>query len=274
MAENLYFVSSLPRSGSTLMMNLLGQNPNHYVTPTSGLIELFCNINTSWKNVMEFKSEGIENIKHRVEGAMQGILLGYFQNEMLKGKSCFDKSRGWLQYIEEIEIVLNRKVQVISTVRDVRSILASFEKIYRKRGIDYPYPVPPEFFKAQTVEGRCELLLSEKGVLGIAINRLRDALRRIGDRVIVIPYDYLTSDPQGVMKILHDKLDLKDFEYDHTNVKQVTKENDLWHGMDLHVIKPEIKPQENQEPWKGILTDEYASHIEKTYADINQMAKI
>ncbi len=36
----VHFLGGLPRAGSTLLMNLLGQNPKFTVTPTSGLLEL------------------------------------------------------------------------------------------------------------------------------------------------------------------------------------------------------------------------------------------
>ena len=39
--EQIFFQSSLPRAGSTLLQNILGQNPEFYVTPTSGVLELF-----------------------------------------------------------------------------------------------------------------------------------------------------------------------------------------------------------------------------------------
>jgi sulfotransferase len=32
--KTIYFQSSLPRTGSTLLQNLIGQNPNFHVTPT------------------------------------------------------------------------------------------------------------------------------------------------------------------------------------------------------------------------------------------------
>ena len=38
--KKIFFQSSLPRAGSTLLQNILGQNPDFYVTPTSGVLEL------------------------------------------------------------------------------------------------------------------------------------------------------------------------------------------------------------------------------------------
>lgn len=57
----------MPRSGSTLLANLLAQHPNHYVTPTSGIIELFMNVQRSWVDVLEFKTEGLGVVKNRIK---------------------------------------------------------------------------------------------------------------------------------------------------------------------------------------------------------------
>ena len=38
--QRLFFNSSLPRAGSTLLSNVVGHHPNFHVSPTSGLIDL------------------------------------------------------------------------------------------------------------------------------------------------------------------------------------------------------------------------------------------
>jgi sulfotransferase len=40
MKQKIFFNSTLPRSGSTLLQNIMGQNPEFHVTPTSGLIDV------------------------------------------------------------------------------------------------------------------------------------------------------------------------------------------------------------------------------------------
>ncbi len=267
----IYYVSSLPRSGSTLMMNLLGQNPAHYVTPTSGLIEMFVSQRNGWKNILEFKAEGLSKVQPRVKGSLKGLIYGFFEQELLSEKVCFDKSRGWFQYIEDLEQVMGEKVKVICNVRDPREIMASFEKIYRRRGIDYDYALGDGFFKCQSIEGRCEHLLSAGGVVGRTINRLRDALARgLGNRLLIVPYKSFTKNPTFCMQTMHNWLDLPKFSYDCKNVKQVTHEDDAWHGMDLHIIKPEIKEQEQD--WEKILPAKYAAQLADRYPDIIKMA--
>lgn len=270
---SIFFVSGLPRAGSTLLMNLLGQNPNHVVTPTSGLIELFMRVKNNWKTLIEFKAMGLEVAKPHVMSSLKGLIYGYFEEAFDNNKIVFDKSRGWMNYIEDIEQVLGRPVKILSAVRDVRDICASFERIYQNRSIEYDYPLGDSFFKCQTIQGRCEHLLSPGGVVGIAINRLRDALnRRISDRIILVPALALTSRTQAVMYEIHDLLGLEPFKYDPQKVEQITHENDLWHGMDLHTIKPIVKPI-STETWKGILPEKYAEELGKRYADINRIAR-
>lgn len=274
MTDKLFFVSGLPRSGSTLLMNVLGQNPAHHVTPTSGLIELFISLANNWPNYVEFKAEGLEKVKPRVLGSMKGVLGGFFEKELAEGRVVFDKSRGWLQYIETLEEALGRNIKVLVTVRDVRAIVASFEKLYRNRSIDYRMPVGEAYLQAQTIEGRAQVLLGPGGVAGITINRLRDALLRgVGDRLAIIPYQALTGQPKQTMSLLHQVLDLPPFEYDPDNVQQVTEENDTYHGMNLHDIRPKIEPQ-SAIPWEGILPDALCNELAQAYTDINRLCVV
>jgi sulfotransferase len=268
----LYFVSALPRSGSTLLMNLLGQNSAHHVTPTSGLIELFVAIKNQWRGLLEFRAEGLDKVEPRIRGALRGLLYGFFDDEFIAGKTIFDKSRGWLQYIEPLEQVLERPVKIVVPVRDVRAIVASFEKIYRRRGLEYPEPRQAAFFQCQTSEGRARALLAPQSILGLTINRLRDALQRgVSDRLVIVPYRALTHAPQATLSLLHRSLGLPPFDYSPDDVAQITHEDDCVHGMTLHTIRTKVEPFAGV-PWSDVLPDETCHWLERDYADINRLA--
>jgi sulfotransferase len=270
--RQLHFVSCLPRSGSTILLNVLGNNPKHRVTPTSGLIELYLVVNQKWKESAEFKAEGLEVVEPRIKTALKGMLHGYFQEDINQNKICFDKSRGWLQHIETLKECFGKDIKLLVTVRDVKAILASFEKLYRKRGLEYNDIYGDDFTKAQTVEGRAELLLKPGNVVGLTVARLRDALRRCPENLIIIPFYRLTSEPKQVFETIHQQLDLEPFEYDFNNIKQVTHESDIHHGWkNLHTIKTKLEPLE--EPgWKGIFTKDFENYIDNNYGDINKLA--
>jgi hypothetical protein len=44
----MYFLSGLPRSGSTVLAALLNQRNDIHVTPTSGLIDIFGAVVQTW----------------------------------------------------------------------------------------------------------------------------------------------------------------------------------------------------------------------------------
>jgi hypothetical protein len=47
--KKIYLVAGLPRSCSTLLMNILGQNKEFYVTPTSGILDMISQVRNSWE---------------------------------------------------------------------------------------------------------------------------------------------------------------------------------------------------------------------------------
>lgn len=266
----IHFVSGLPRSGSTLLMNLLAQNPRHIVTPTSGLIDLVVGLRGGWMNSPSLRAEGLEVVQPKVERAIKGMIESYHGvKDEDRARTAFDKNRGWVAYIELLEKALGRRVQVILTIRDVRAVLASFERLHRSNPTLRLEPKGPAFFQAQTVEGRCQMLLSSSGAVGICINRIRDAINRgLGDRLIIVPYARLIREPKAVLAALHDELELPFFDgYDPDHVEQVTKEDDmLWGWSGLHVVRSKVEAPAHA-PWDGVLPPTYANKIASEYGD-------
>jgi sulfotransferase len=255
-------------------MNILGNNPKHAVTPTSGLIEFFFNLKSSWKNNNEFKAQGLENIKPKVLNSMKGMLEGYFQDEFDNGKEvAFDKSRGWMAYTEELEEIFQRPVKIIVTVRDIRAIVASFEKLYQKKGIEYAEHQGEDFIRAQSLQGRGEILLRDNNVIGLPTLRLRDALKRKSNKnIIIVPFLQLTNDPKTTLDNLHDILELERYDYDYNNIKQVTHEDDNLHGWkDLHNIQTKVSGSMTPS-WEGILPEQFANQLGQKYQDINKIS--
>jgi hypothetical protein len=79
--EKLFFQSSLPRAGSTLLQNIFAQNPDMYATPTSGVLELVYAARANYTESPEFKAQDSELMKagfknfclKGVEGFYEGI---------------------------------------------------------------------------------------------------------------------------------------------------------------------------------------------------------
>lgn len=271
---SLHFVSGLPRSGSTLLMNLLGQCPRHTVTPTSGLIDMMVGARNQWMHNVWFKAEGLEQVKPKMLSMLRGMLLGYHEQSFRAGRVVFDKNRGWIAYLELLEEILERKIKPIVMVRDIKAIIASFEKIHRTSALTKHGAPESAFFDMQTIEGRARQLLSPGAVAGISVNRLRDALDRgLADRLLILPYRHLTTQPAATMQRLHQLLGLPPFAYNPDQVEQLTHEDDTYHGMSLHTIRRRVEPPKAC-PWEGVLPDRVCAWLDREYADVNQLASL
>ena len=56
MNQKIFYQSSLPRAGSTLLQNIMGQNPLFHVTPTSGMIDMMLGTRIGYNGNTEAKA--------------------------------------------------------------------------------------------------------------------------------------------------------------------------------------------------------------------------
>ncbi len=244
--KEFHFIAGMPRSGSTLLCNILAQNPRFHTTGTSGIMDIMFGVRNSWDNLVEFKASPNEPAKLRV---LQGILESFYTD--IDKPVIFDKCRGWLSLIEMAEKVLGRKIKILVPVRDVRDVLASFEKLWRgSAAVGQIGQESQQYFKFQTVQGRTEVWMQADQPVGLAYNRIVDAVQRgYGDRMLLVDFDAMTSAPKKVFADIYKFLDEKPYDHNFNNVKQVTWEDDSVHGFKgLHDIRSRVEPMPPQWP--------------------------
>ena len=97
MTQTVYYQSSLPRSGSTLLQNIIGQNPAFHVTPTSGMIDLMLGARIGYNGNKESKAGDKEMWREGFYAFCREGFKGYIQS--LTDKPCIlDKNRAWGSY--------------------------------------------------------------------------------------------------------------------------------------------------------------------------------
>jgi sulfotransferase len=234
MGKTIHMISGLPRSGSTLLCNILAQNPEMHSTPTSACHEALFVLRNAWGEWVEHKAA--KSLANNLQPVLNATINAYHNTDR---PVVIDKGRGWLSLIELAEFALDRKVKIIVPVRGIPQILSSFEKLHRKTQAKDQ----GDYFQAQTIQGRAEHLLGGEQVLGLAYNRLKDAtMRGLGDRLCLVEFDDLTHNPKETLEDIYKFLELPNFKHDFTSVEQYTHEDDSVHGMDLHTIRKDVKP--------------------------------
>jgi sulfotransferase len=244
MQKTFHFISGLPRAGSTLLANILAQNPRFGVSATSGILDVIIGIRNGWDTLVEFKAAPNDKGKLNV---MRGVLHSYYQDD--PHPVVFDKSRGWIGHLELAELLLDRKAKVLVPVRDLREILASFEKLWRENypmrqlGIEASY-----YVNCQNAEGRCSVQMRPEQPVGMAITRIGDALLRgFRDRLHFVHFEKLTSNPQQTLREIYEFLGEAPFAHNFDQVEQVTWENDEVHGYKgLHDVRKKVEPVPNR----------------------------
>jgi sulfotransferase len=243
--EKIFFQSSLPRSGSTLLQNILGQNPDFYTTPTSGLIELLYRSRNGYSDSPEFKAQDEEVMKKAFMGYCRGALEGYFK-DITDKRYIVDKSRAWGINYDFVNMFYENP-KIVCMIRDPRDVFASMEKNYRKNPHINSGVVNNAELKGTTVEKRIDVWVATPP-LGISFDWMRDIVSQgLHKKMLFIKYEELTKNPQQEMNKIYDFFGVDRYEHDFTNIQQVTHEDDKVHGIfGDHKIRQEVKPLKSE----------------------------
>ena len=233
--KNLYFVAGLPRSGSTLLINILKQNPNIFGSPVSSLCSIVNGVFTGWENIEANKEFPNDEAKKRV---LKSILESYHDTDK---KIVFDKDRMWINKISLLEEVLQKEVKILCPVRNPAEILSSFEKMRRR----HPSKLIGPDNGVSTIASRCMYYSGPEGILGSAHALHKDAITYgYLDKLLFVDYNKLCSTPKMQIKRIYDFFELPKFNHDFNKIQQTEEYNDIVTGhVDLHKIRPQLEKQ-------------------------------
>lgn len=247
----IVFNSSLPRSGSTLLQEILSQNPRFYCSTTSGLLELVYAARQSFTSVEEFKLHPSGFFDSAWMGFCRGALEGYYKG-MTDKPVCVDKSRGWMAYYDWLKRFYP-EAKVIVCVRDLRGIIASMEKLHRKNSHLHDLVEIPQQMKGINVNQRVQHWIVNPPV-GMALNRLADAFQKgDADHFHFVRYENLVRDPKSEIDKVYKFIGEEPFTHDFDHVVQGKIENDFLHGVyGDHKVREAVSPPPDD--WDEVLS--------------------
>lgn len=243
--KTYYFMSGLPRSGSTLLSSILNQNPRFYSGPSSPVVATMITLENSFSNDELFL--GYPKPQQAKE-IISSVLSQYYSDR--QEPVIFDKNRSWTVRMEYIPGYFDIQPKILFPVRDTAEILTSFISMLRRN----PYQVDGRInfidemlIKSNiplTDDNRCEFLASPGGILGQSMEGLRKALMEGYDNSIhLIEYQDLVNNPKETMEKIYEFLGEEYFEHTFDNVKNINRENDekIYGFADMHEVRPEVK---------------------------------
>lgn len=231
--KQYHFISGLPRSGSTLLSSILLQNPRFHAGITSLLLPYARSVIESGnsENKGEFNKEQIKRI-------FKATFDAYYAD--IEKPVVFDTNRLWTNLLPQVnDCYPNAKV--ICCVRDINSIIDSFERLHQKNpySISSVFPSPHDMH----VYSRTAHLMSDVGIVKIAYDSLKSAICGINSEMLfLIEYDILCQNPAGVMKSLYNFIGEPYFNHDFDNVEISFDEYDEGLNMPgLHKTKRKVE---------------------------------
>jgi sulfotransferase len=256
--QRIFFNSSFPRSGSTLLQNILAQNPRFHPTATSGLLDLLLASRISLSSSPQFKGLDPEMTRPAFLGYCAGAMAGYYQKVTDK-PVVVDKNRAWFHYYDWVKM-FHPDPRFLICIRDLRGVVSSMEKLFRKNRYRQDPTDMPDTMGMITIHNRITHWLNGVPV-GLAAYRLIEALQTGTIKHFhVIRFEDLTSNPAVTMRKVYAYLGEPEFEHDFDSVQQITVEDDSQHLFYAdHTIRRKVEPV--RPDWNEVLGRELGDAI-------------
>lgn len=236
--KQLFFLAGLPRSGSTVLANILCQRPDTYVTPTSPLLDQLIVNQNIWHSLQTVKANPIPK---QLENITLRMMYGFWDH--IDKPIIIDKNRGWSKNLPVINMLTNTRIKMIMTTRDLPSIIASWITLHEKNG-----------------NIAISKLLQSKGLecnkWNIAMEMwefmVKDCVEmqnfvinseELQGQYLLVEYEELVSDPKKTLSNIEEFLCLEKHEYDFNNIDNVHKCDDLaaWGISGMHETRQVLK---------------------------------
>jgi hypothetical protein len=247
--NKLYFLSSMPRAGNTLLGSLINQSSNVKVTPNSVAVEmvhriLCLNETDIYKNFPD--KQGLIN-------AAKSSLFSYYDHyncEYILDRGDWGKP-GNLQYLKDLGI--ERKFVIL--YRSVFECLASTLKVMNRYDEDI-----------------CEELISNLN-LGNYIWSIEHIIKS-NEKHILVTYDQLVQKPQQTIDTIFDFMGASKFKIKLKNFNQFSVNKMSYNDFDLpwHNIRTE-KIEKNNYDYMSLIPKSIITKYHDVHSKLENMVK-
>lgn len=250
----LHALAGLPRSGTTLLGNVLAQHPDVHVSGTSALplcVEQIVNVLSTAPEVQSDLAN-VPGAYERYVAAMRSFCEGWYGGQ----GTVFDKGRGWVMHRALLEQLFPGS-QLVVCVRDPRDVVASIERQNRETAA-FNSPLGREITRST------ELAMRPDGMVGGPCRFVEDLIRRNYDGVQFVRYESFVRDPYITVERIVSACGLAPFEFDYDGVENQASDLDaLYLNKFPHDGSGAIKPTGRS--WHDVLDPQIAARIAASY---------
>ena len=229
-----YFISGLPRSGSTLLSAILKQNPDIHAGMSSPVLGLISALQKGMSNANEY---GVFINDERRRNVLRGFFDNYYAS--VPQRIIFDTNRAWSHRLSTL-LQIFPDAKVICCVRPILEIIDSIERLHAASPLQLSrmFNFDPDI----NIYGRVEKLMSQSGLVGSTLSGLRDACHGpYSEHLLLVSYEALASDPKETIQQIYDFIGEGQFDHNFENVAFNADEFDQQFGLPgLHRVAQKV----------------------------------
>ena len=224
--KQLIYVTGLPRSGSTLICQLLGHHPHIYsIIHSSPLSQAFEQLRHTLSDnpfLLAQADADFDLTYARLTHAYRGFINGWFAET--DKPVVVDKNRLWLRMIETVQL-LDPNFRMLVCLRDLRQIFGSIEVQHGKTLLlDFPDHMAPH-----SAFARADALFGAEGVVGgplKSLENLQDLDEQLRQRLCFVTFEALVNHPVETLRTVYQWLGLPEILPDPENLRVKPHESD------------------------------------------------
>jgi sulfotransferase len=251
--KKYFYLAGLPRTGSTVLGEILNQNENIHVSPASPLSEIVSEVLAKWRK----NEDTLRAYKHpeQLPNVWRGIRNGMYQHR--KEGYIFDKSWAWQMSdpINSARKFLNEEMKVICTVDNITDCLASFIMLIRNNP-DYDSFIDA-YLRDENItltdENRCLTMMNPNSPtsIGWCYNILKASYTgKNRNNLLLIERKDLINEPKKIIDSIYEFTDCNNIStwgdhqahfYDGIE-KEITEDDGIAYGIpNLHKLGPKLR---------------------------------
>lgn len=244
--QDYFFLSSLPRTGSTLLSSILNQNRDIWVTPHTATTDVLKRIH---QDAPMYPDVQLGNLMPQHMSLLRNALAAMYSCR--PERYIIDYSRMWGSpyFYALLTRVLDSAPKIIVTVRPLEEIVASLickaeenpatnfiDREMRERDF-WPY------HRKSLNDARVDYLLSDGSLIQAAMLSLHGAFQgETADSFYVIRYEDLVNQPKRILDSVYSFLQIPTFDHSFTGIVGESQNDiDVLGIKDMHAVRAELE---------------------------------
>lgn len=219
MEKQINFCGGLPRSGSTVLMNILQQNPSVFTTGTCALPDI---LHQHILIKSRFRESHQAMDAQQADSAMYGLIHGATQGwfgALTDKPTVISKNRTWNNLLH-----LFPNGKFIALVRDLRDVVDSFERLNSNISSLHTFNNNNTLIPAMSTQEKYQYYFNEPNAFSIALNqelsRLIEFWQADPNKILFIRYEDFVKEPKYILQKIYNFLNLNYYDHNLQHIMQ------------------------------------------------------